>query len=143
VGIYGIPFSFNYSFQKDANNFIKIKPLLNKVDFISPSLYMAYSEQQYSDEKTKSLIENNLSLFLDYSKRANKPLYLYVWYKIHPANKKYGLSNMSTKRMNLYLSTINNFRYNGKKVDGLIWWEPSVRGGASVDINKILESNFK
>jgi len=143
VGIYGMPFSFNYKFQKDVNNFSKIKPLLDKVDFISPSLYMAYSEQQYTDEMTKSFIESNLSLFLDYSKKANKPLYLYVWYKIHPSNKKYGLTNMSNKRMNLYLNTISNFRYDGRKVDGLIWWEPSVRGGTSVDINDILESNFK
>jgi len=142
VGIYGIPFSFNYSAQKNVNNFAKIKPLLDKVDFISPSLYMAYSEEQFSDEKAKLFIESNLSLFLDYSKKASKPLYLYVWYKVHPSNKKYGLSNMSQSRMNLYLTTINNFRYNGKKVDGLIWWEPAKNTGTPVDINSILESNF-
>lgn len=143
VGIYGIPFSFNYIFQKISNDFNKIEPLLAKVDFISPSLYMAYSEQQFSSENAKSFIESNLSLFLDYSKRANKPLYLYVWYKIHPSNKKYGLTNMSTNRMNLYLNTINNFRYNGRKVDGLIWWEPAVNEGTPVDINNVLERNFK
>ncbi len=125
VGIYGVPFRFNYQYQKEYNHYRQLKSLLKEVDYISPSLYFSYSEKEQNDEKLKDYIESNLDLFLKYAKKVDKPLYLYVWYLIHPHNKIYGKQIVSKERMNFFLKNIKNYEYKKKKVQGVIWWESS------------------
>lgn len=125
VGIYGVPFNFNYDSQKSRNNFEKLAPLLKVVDYISPSLYLSYSENERKSNYVIKYIEDNLTLFLDYATIVDKPVYPYVWYRVHPSNKKYGSELISKQWMDLYLKTIRNFEFDGKKVSGIIWWEPS------------------
>ena len=142
VGVYGIPFSFNYESQKLRNDFDKLEPLLIEIDYISPSLYLAYSENQKNYSYVINHVEKNLSLFMKYASRVNKPVYPYVWYRIHPYNKKYGLEIMSKRRNYLYLKTIKDFKYNNEKVDGIIWWEPSTSTEMLQD-KKITNRGFK
>ena len=86
---------------------------------------MSYSENQRGSSYVTEYIEENLSLFLDYAKRVNKPVIPYVWYRVHPSNKKFGSELISKERMDLYLNKIKYFEHDGKKVEGIIWWEPS------------------
>lgn len=125
VGLYGIPFSFNYSSQKNINNYSELEPIFKVVDYISPSLYFSFSDRQQSAKSLDNYINGNLTLFLDYAKRANKPVYLYVWYMVHPYNKLYGGEIVNESRMTLFLDRIKQFNFNGKYVDGIIWWEPA------------------
>lgn len=124
VGLYGIPFSFNYDFQKKYNHDHTLEDLLKVVDFLSPSLYFSYSEQQQNIISLKKFAETNLQLFLDYGQRVNKPVYVYVWYSVHPYNKRYGGQIVSKERMECLLSILKTYKYNSKSVDGIIWWEP-------------------
>ena len=72
---------------------------------------------------TSTLIEN-LKSALIYGIRLNKPVVPYVWYLIHPSNKKFGNQIIGKEEMKLYLNTIKNYCYLDKKAQGIIWWEP-------------------
>ncbi len=125
VGVYGFPFNFNYQAQKKNNDFEKLKPLLKTVDFFAPQIYVYYTENEKSDDFLDKYINDNLSLYFDYASKINKKVYPFIWYKIHPYNKKYGGEVMSNKQYWNYLNNIKNFRYKGKKVEKIIYWEPS------------------
>lgn len=143
VGFYGIPFTFNFPFQKRYNYYDDLKPLLEKVDYISPNLYFSYSHHQKSDLWYVNKIQENLDLFLEYSYKIRKPLYIYVWYLVHPYNKQYGMQLISENRMNLLLKTIQETSYKGQKAKGIIWWQPAstdynTMGQRKMDINELL-----
>jgi len=123
IGVYGIPLKFNYDFQKEQNFFRELKPLLKKVDYISPDIYFSFSESEQNEERFLRNLDDNLTLFMDWSTRVNKPLYPYVWYLIHPYNKKFGGKPISDERMSLLLSRIKSFRYKGQAISGVLWWE--------------------
>lgn len=123
IGVYGIPLKFNYDFQKRQNHFDDLKPLLKRVDYLSPDIYFSFSEKEQNDERFLRNLEDNLTLFMDYATRVNKPLYPYVWYLVHPYNKKFGGKPISDERMTLLLDKIKNFRYKGQRIPGVLWWE--------------------
>lgn len=50
VMVYNIPFRFNTKNQKKHSDFDKLYPILNVVDFFSPSLYLHYNEKQRKSE---------------------------------------------------------------------------------------------
>lgn len=123
--MYGIPFNFNYSFQKNYNDYEKLKPLLTVVDYLSPSLYLMYSNKERDTSYFKNYIESNLELTFQFASKANKDVLPFVWYKIHPYNKRYGNMNIDDNSFQDYINTIQNFRYQNKRVKGLIYWESS------------------
>lgn len=125
VGIYGLPFSFNYESQKLSNHYRDLKCVLKEVDYISPSLYFSYSEEQQTDAELYQYVQKNLNLFLKYAHKLNKPLYLYTWYLVHPYNKQYGMQIVSKERMKTFLDYVQSIDYKGTKVKGVIWWESS------------------
>lgn len=124
VGIYGLPSNFYWKNidEKYPNKFDK---LLKEVDYISPHLYIHYSENQYGLQNNIKYIRQNLAVSLDYGLRLNKPVIPYVWYLIHPSNKKFGKELIPQDEMVNYLKTISTYEFNNRKVKGIIWWEPS------------------
>ncbi|MDM1073320.1 hypothetical protein HX001_12595 [Empedobacter brevis] len=140
VVLYGIPFNFNYSFQKDYNDYEKLKPLLNAVDYLSPSLYLMYSNKERDVSYFKNYIESNLELTFQFASKVNKEVLPFIWYKVHPYNKKYGNMSIEDNSFKNYINTIKNFRYQNKKVKGLIYWESSKD---KMNINGKLEKTIK
>ena len=140
VGVYGFPFNFNYDSQKKQNNFEKLKPLLETVDFFAPQIYLYYTEEERPIIFFDNYITNNLNLYFEYANRLNKKVYPFVWYKIHPYNKKYGGNVMSSKQYTYYLTKIQDFRYGSQKVEKIIYWESSK---VTVDLDEKLNETIK
>lgn len=125
VGFYGIPYNFYYIVHKKRNT-DKFLSLLKQVDFISPHLYIHYPDIQKGQNANINYLKQNMQLALEYGKKLKKPVIPYVWYIIHPANKIYGGQLITKEEMAEYLKTIESYNYCGQKIEGVIWWEPSV-----------------
>lgn len=140
VVVYNIPFAFSYENQKKYNDFNKLYPLLEVVDAFAPSLYLHYTYEQRNKRFFENYINNNLNLNFEYAEKLNKKIHPFVWYKIHPTNKKYGGSIIDSKQYLDYLNLIKNYKYKNKRVENIIYWESSNK---TIDINQKLESTLK
>ncbi|WP_370895432.1 hypothetical protein [Chryseobacterium gossypii] len=140
VVLYGIPFNFNYDFQKSYNDYNKLKPLLQVVDYLTPSLYLMYSDLEKSDNYFKNYIFSNLDLTFEMAAKVNKPVLPFIWYKVHPYNKISGGSVINDSLYTTYLKLIKDYRYKNNKVSGVIYWEPSKE---TININQKLDNTIK
>lgn len=140
VVLYGMPFNFNYDFQKHYNDFEKLKPLLQAVDYLTPSLYLMYSNFEKDDDYFKKYINSNLDLTFQFAEKVNKPVLPFVWYKIHTYNKISGGSEINSNLYSNYLKLIKDYKYKNKKVNGIIYWEPA---NETLNIDEKLDSTLK
>lgn len=123
VGIYGLPFKGYYESQLKKNENQKLDSLLNEVDILMPSLYIAYPAKQTGIQSNIDYLEKNLNIAFEYGTRLKKPVYPFFWYLVHPANKKFGLALIPKDEMNIYMNYIYSYKYKGKNVSGVVWWD--------------------
>lgn len=123
VGVYGVPFRFNYDFQKKANHLGDLRPLFKTVDFLAPDLYVSFGKTEQSEQNFIRVVKENLDLYVSAAKLENKPIKVFVWYKIHPYNKKFGGTNVDSERMDVLISTIREKQKEYRKLDGVLWWD--------------------
>lgn len=128
VSLYGVPFRFNYQFQKKQHFDDVILPLMKEMDFLSPDLYFSNSCDEQNTSSYLANLKENLGLFVSYSKKANKPLYPFIWYKVDPYNKRSGNSTICKERMDLLLTTLNSFSNDNNVIKGVLWWENWYKG---------------
>lgn len=128
VGIYGFPFTFFYDSQRKFNADYKLNQILELCDYISPSLYSQYPIKEIGQEKNDNFFRENLAYSLEVGAKLNKPVIPYVWHIVHPSNKKHGGEVLSVEEMVSNIEFIANFSSNGRKVEGVIWWESSDAG---------------
>lgn len=136
ISVYGIPFTTYWDEIKIA----KYDNIVKKLDFISPHLYMYYPNKQFGKERNVAYLKKNLSLFLDYKNRLGIDVYPFIWYRIHPSNKKYKNKILSSVEINDYLDIIKDEDVENCKVDGVLWWEPQLK--KPFDIDKKLINTF-
>lgn len=127
VGIYALPFRVFHTSQLKRNAGNKLDRILSKCDFIAPSLYIMYPDQQIGESRNIEYLKQNLDISFEYAQRLNKPVIPFVWYKVHPGNKLFGNNIVSRQEMENYLTFISRYRYQGKGVEGVIWWEAARR----------------
>ena len=122
VGIYGLPFRFfgNSGKTEDAAN---LDALLSHCDVITPSFYIVYTDEQVGAPKNMDYLKDNLDQALRSGQRLNKPVIPFFWYKVHPGNKTFGMTVLSKDKMQRYLDLLTQYSYQGKKINGLLWWE--------------------
>ncbi|MDE1208104.1 hypothetical protein [Tenacibaculum larymnensis] len=129
ISVYGIPFTTYWDKVKTK----KYYKIVSNLDFISPHLYIYYPNEQFKKEKNILYLKKNLSLFLDYKKKLGVEVYPFIWYKIHPSNKKYKGKILSSNEINDILKVIRNENYEACKVNGVLWWEPMLRKPFDID----------
>lgn len=125
-GYYGIPFREYWHPGEDwRNRNNNLIPLMKEMDFLSPSLYTHFLEQERPGKNEKFIL-SNMNYFLETSKKLNMPIYPFVWHRIHPRNKKYKNQYIPMAQFSSELNLIVNTEYEGKKVDGIIWWNSGI-----------------
>ncbi|WP_353120211.1 hypothetical protein [Myroides odoratus] len=115
VGIYGIPYRFNYDFQKLKDN-TKFYNLLRECDFIAPSLYLSFTKF----ERNISFLQENLEQALQISEELRKPVVPFFWYLYVNQSETILIEKDS---METYLKYIEEFNYKGNKIQGIFWWD--------------------
>lgn len=124
IAIYGIPYRFNYHFQRLDNT--KFGKLLKEADFIAPSLYIPFLEERNSKKNFKFL-EENLTDALKLGARIDKPVIPFVWYMYSGAFSTTKGRFIPVERMKKHLEFIEKFSVDGKRVESVLWWDQSKR----------------
>lgn len=139
---YGLPFR---SFKKTDRKWEQVNEMLRNIlthsDFVSPSLYM-YSGKlydysgPYQEKGSSDRIEENLVFFLRIAKSLNKNLYPFIWHRSH-------LNLIPLHRFTNYINLITSIEYEGKTIDGVIWWGHQTYYFRSRGLYENLKSEYK
>src|SRR5690606_12568763 len=89
IGIYGIPFRTYYPSQLKWNGDRKFDRLMSMSDIVFPSLYIIYPDKEKGKDANEQYLKDNLDVAFSYGERFNKPVIPFIWYIVHPNNKKY------------------------------------------------------
>ncbi|MEJ5994821.1 hypothetical protein WG904_10375 [Pedobacter sp. Du54] len=123
IGIYGLPIR-TFHVQENDNSDRKLDAILSNCDYIMPSLYIIYPDKQITLKRNYDYLKQNLDQAFSYGARLKKPVLPFVWYLVHPINKKYGYEMLSPTEMKRYITFIKQYKYkNLNTVGGIIWWE--------------------
>ncbi|WP_298741186.1 hypothetical protein [uncultured Chitinophaga sp.] len=128
VGIYGIPFRVLQAGQLKQSS-TKLDRLLSRCDVITPSLYIMRTDEEVGQQRNLNYLKQNVDLALSFGSRLKKPVAPFVWYKVHPGNKRFGMNTISRDKMQEYLRFLNTYTYQGTRLNGIVWWE----GGERID----------
>ena len=124
IGIYGMPFNSWYkSGIARYNPDRKYDKLLSLVDFLAPSVYIQFADEEVGHERNLQFIRDNMDIALDYGKRLHKPVYPFFWQRIHDYNKNYGYELMQIDVFAKYIKFLSTYSHNGYKANGVYWWE--------------------
>lgn len=125
LGLYGLPFRVFYDSQSKWNSNGKFDNILSYFDIIFPSLYVLFPEKQIGKDGSESYLDKNLEWAFEYASRLNKDVVPFVWYLVNPGNEKFGGELLGRREFKSYINFISAYSYNGIKVKGIVWWEPS------------------
>jgi hypothetical protein len=129
VAVYGLPFRFFSNAQRVQDGDNKLDGLLSKCDVLTPSLYIMYPNEEVGEQRNMDYLKQNMDQFLIYGARLKKPVIPFFWYKVHPGNKKYGMTVMTQDKVQKYLTLLSTYSNQAGKINGIIWWE----GGEKID----------
>jgi len=119
---YALPYrqywNINEVYSKRNYNLAKI---IKTQDFIAPSLYIFYPVES-AKKGNSEYIKKNVGLALEMGRRYKKPVYPFIWHRVHPSNKEYGEKLVDIDVFEEAIFQITNVTYNGGKIAGLIWW---------------------
>jgi len=123
ISVYQMPFRFWYANQNEAYNAqSKFDNIFSKIDFIAPSYYIMYADEEVGYERNLQYIKENLNVALTLGKKFNKPVIPFMWHKIHPTvSTKYEGEIMQKEAFSRYIKYISNYSYNNYKAAG-VWW---------------------
>lgn len=120
---YNVPNRFlsNISNSFKEKNY-RLADIIKCQDFLAPSMYIL---DPSSDTKISNLkiIRSNIKLTLEMGLKYNKPVYPFIWQRVHPNNKMYNEQLVPISYFKDYIGEIMNTSFNGTKVSGLIWWQ--------------------
>jgi hypothetical protein len=113
---YGMPVRVGGSPSYDVwrSRILRMMPLFQNCDFISPSLY---SFIRNDTSKYLADVNQHLKLSLEIGKKLNKPVMPFIWHRYQTNS-----SLVPINEFNNHIQQILNYTYQGSKVNGLIWW---------------------
>lgn len=121
-GYYYVPFTTywgrtNSFYEKDE----RITDIIKNSDVLFPSIYIFYNKVNFILENKAYLIENTEQV-IKIGQKYNKPVYPLIMSRYHPSNSSLGYQSLSETDFRFYLSTIKNTKYEGKSLDGILFW---------------------
>lgn len=136
LAFYGIPFRAWYDWQKQKYNPSgKYDRLLSEVDWIAPSLYILFADEEVGHARNLQYLRDNLDPALVYGKKYNKPVIPYVWHRIHAASDDYPHDIIQKEVFAKYIRYVSAYSLNGYKASGVYWWDN--QGGRLDDLSGI------
>lgn len=120
-GFYNFP-SSNSTFGNYWQANEKFDELFRNSDIFFPSLYLSGGYKDNSFEKNFEYVKSNIELALSYGKKYNKPVYPFIMHRNYAEDKKVMFSNITFKEWKEYIQMLTTTSYQGKYIDGVVWW---------------------
>lgn len=137
VGIYGITFTVWNTWQKENYNPAgKYDNLLSKTDFLAPSVYIVYPDEQVGHERNLRFLKDNLDASLAYGKKYGIPVLPFVWHRVH-YNEIYDEEILQKEVFASYIKYIADYSSNNYKAKGVIWWDEASERSRIDDLSGI------
>jgi hypothetical protein len=124
-GFYGLPFrdywNRNEKWRKKND---KLEKILSTVDVIFPSVYDFYKDtNKHAGKRKDSLyVNDNIESALKFGKELNKRVLPFYWHRWHNSNKERGMQLIPWEEFSNHIEAGLSASYQGKKVDGIVWW---------------------
>ena len=121
-GYYYVPFT-NYwgrtkeFYDKDE----RIKEIIQNSDVLFPSIYIFYNKLNFSLEN-KSYLEENTKESIRIGKKYNKKVYPLIMSRYHPSSGNLAYVSLDDEDFKLYFNTIKNTKFEGRSIDGILFW---------------------
>jgi len=124
IGFYGFPWRDywhrNEKWRKSNNTLL---PLFKEVDAIFPSVYDFYVDDVDVSKKSDSLyVSDNIKESLRIASSFDKPVYPFIWHRYHVSNKKKSRQFIPKQEFQNHIEAIITAEYEGKFVEGIVWW---------------------
>lgn len=126
-----------------SNNMSMMLPLLKKIDFFAIDIY--YTDKWKVDSKRTmfNYIETNVSRAIELSKELDKPVLPFVWHRYSLVSNAKSQQKLNRKLFKEYVKKILEVESNGKKVDGIIWWNAESYAWSNRNENGNLKKEFR
>ena len=109
---YDVPTYFTENRSSYLNHY-SFSELYKKIDFLAPSLYL-------EDNSKLNNVYEKLTKCLEIGEKYKKPTFPFVWNRF--AGTSFMNSLISINDFETYIKYIVNYSLNGKKINGLVWW---------------------
>jgi len=120
--VYAIPFRNYWNMNKDwESRCLGTVPLLKVCDFITPSLYTFYPDSVAKGGE-QTYVHGNIQMALKIGSLTNRPVYPFIWHRLPK------LDLIPKKEFLGHVQRICDENYNGRKINGLIWYGEDVYG---------------
>lgn len=104
--------------QTLEKQYSRLSPLISRLDFYAPALYLQDDVGANKDKIIKYLYTNLKSAIVLNTK--NKEILPFIWHRYHNAKEdNYLINDLDFK---WYIEKILQTTYNKKKIQGVIWW---------------------
>lgn len=101
----------------------KLDNIMSKMDFIAPSLYLLFADEEVGRERNMRYMKENLDMAMKYGQKYNKPVYPFLWHRVHFNSPLYGRQIMQKSVFTAYVKYMQSYSYNGTKLKGMYWWD--------------------
>lgn len=126
IGIYGLPFRVYADKIRNINGpDFKFKKVLDVCDFVAPSFYFMYLDEEIGKNKHDLIFRNNIELSLEYGEILDKPVIPFIWELVHPNNKRFSNELVPLSEFVEKIDLIKSINHNGKSINAVLWWTPS------------------
>lgn len=119
---YHLPYiSYWDNVKKGRGKNLALDLIFSNQDFIAPSLYVFFPEEDYWD-KNIAYIKNNMEIALEIGYKYSKPVYPFIWHRAHPGNKKFANELLPPIFFKQTINQISSASYKNKRATGVFWW---------------------
>lgn len=100
-----------------------LKPLLKEVDYLAPSLYILNNPSEKNPQFTYDYAASNTIFALQLAQELKKEVFPFIWHRYSDHSVESSGNLVGTVFFDKFISSILTANYNGKSVNGVIWWE--------------------
>lgn len=138
IGLYGMPFRGFNDWQLNVGNLDgNLDNIFSNIDFIAPSLYLVYTDEQVGHERNLEYLRDNLDISLKYGKRFNKPVIVFMWHRLHPSNHYASHGIMHKNLFAEHVKLISTYTVDNFKASGIFWWDDGSNSDRLSDLQGI------
>ncbi|WP_242916746.1 T9SS type A sorting domain-containing protein [Pontibacter liquoris] len=101
----------------------KLDNIMSKMDFISPSLYLLFADEEVGRSRNMQYMKENLDMAMKYGQKYGKPVYPFLWHRVHFGSPLYGKDIIQKDVYTAYVKYMKDYSYNGVKLKGMYWWD--------------------
>ncbi|WP_242916762.1 T9SS type A sorting domain-containing protein [Pontibacter liquoris] len=101
----------------------KLDNIMASVDFIAPSLYFLFADEEVGRTRNMQYMKDNLDMAMKYGQKYGKPVYPFLWHRVHFRSPLYGKAIVQEGVYTDYVKYMKDYSYNGAKLKGMYWWD--------------------